>query len=119
MAHSVGGMFDSPHGECNSLLIDHVIRFNWSHAGHRYGELADIFGLSLEGLSSREACDAIANTVSRFKKRVGITNTLNSYGIQDKDIPHLARMAVNDPCMATNPVPPTISDIEAIYAQAL
>jgi len=28
-------------------------------------------------------------------------------------------MAVNDPCMATNPVPPTIKDIETVYAQAL
>lgn len=118
MAHSVGGMFDSPHGECNSLLVDHVMRFNWPQAGHRYRELADIFGLSLEGLSASDACDAIADAVARFKKRVGITRTLKNYGIQDKDIPHLARMAVNDPCMATNPVPPTISDIEAIYAQA-
>ena len=26
MSHSIGGLFDQPHGECNSLLIDHVVR---------------------------------------------------------------------------------------------
>ena len=119
MAHSIGGMFDLPHGECNSLLVDHVMRFNWSQAGDRYGELADIFGLQLKGLPSREACESLVGAVARFKNQIGITCTLKDHGIREKDIPHLARMAVNDPCMATNPVPPTIKDIETVYAQAL
>jgi alcohol dehydrogenase len=119
MAHSLGGMFDLPHGECNSLLIDHVMRFNWPQAGKRYGELADIFGLQLEGLSSSEICETVAGAVARLKKRIGITRTLKDCGIRSEDIPHLAQIAVKDPCMATNPVPPTIKDIETIYAQAL
>jgi alcohol dehydrogenase class IV len=118
MAHSIGGMFDLPHGECNSLLVDHVMRFNWSHAGDRYSELAAVFGLQLKDLPLREACETLVGAVARFKNHIGITSTLRDYGIQEKDIPQLARMAVNDPCMATNPVPPTISDIEAVYAQA-
>ena len=119
MAHSVGGRFDLPHGECNSLLIEHVIRFNWPAAGDRYRELAGIFGISLEGLSSREACQSVAEAVRRFKQRIGITGSLGTRGIQRDAIPLLARTAVNDPCMATNPMPPTINDIESVYAQAL
>ena len=119
MAHSIGGMFDLPHGECNSLLVDHVMRFNWSQAGGRYGELATIFGLQLKDLPPREACETLVGAVTRFKNQIGITCTLKNHGIRENDIPHLARMAIHDPCMATNPVPPTISDIETVYAQAL
>jgi alcohol dehydrogenase class IV len=119
MAHSIGGRFDLPHGESNSLLIDHVIRFNWSQAGEKYRALAPVFGLRLEGATSREACEAILDAMTRFKNRIGINRTLKDCGIRKEDIPPLARMAVNDPCMATNPVAPTISDIETVYDQAL
>ena len=119
MGHSIGGMFDLPHGECNSLLIDHVMRFNWPQAGERYCELADIFGLHLEGLPANEICETLIGAVARFRKRLGINRTLKDYGIRSSDIPHLSQMAVNDPCMATNPVPPTIKDIESVYARAL
>jgi alcohol dehydrogenase class IV len=119
MAHSIGGSFDLPHGESNSLLIDHVIRFNWSQAGDKYRTLAPVFGLQLEGASSRESCEAIVDAMTRFKNRCGINRTLKDCGIRKEDIPLLARMAVNDPCMATNPVAPTISDIETVYAQAI
>ena len=63
--------------------------------------------------------ETVAAAVARLKKRIGITRTLKDCGIRSEDIPQLARIAVKDPCMATNPVPPTIKDIETIYAQAL
>ena len=119
MAHSIGGMYDLPHGECNSLLVDHVLRFNWPRAGQRYGELAAIFGLQQVGMDPGEICEAVVGAMGRFKRRLGITASLGERGIHREDIPHLARMAVNDPCMATNPVPPSIQDIEMVYAQAL
>jgi alcohol dehydrogenase len=119
MAHSIGGMFDLPHGECNSLLMDHVMRFNWPNAGRRYCEVADSFGLSVADLPPEEACAAVCEAVARFKNRLGITCTLKDRGIRREDIPQLARIAVGDPCMATNPVAPTINDIETVYAQAL
>jgi len=119
MAHSIGGLFDLPHGECNSLLIDHVVRFNWPQAGHRYATLADSLGVSLEGLSSGATCETIMEALSRFRHRIGITARLRDRGIRRKDIPQLARLAVDDPCMATNPVAPTTNDIETVYAQAL
>jgi len=30
MAHSLGGLLDLPHGECNSILLEHVIALNYS-----------------------------------------------------------------------------------------
>jgi alcohol dehydrogenase class IV len=119
MAHSIGGLFDLPHGECNSILMDHVVRFNWPRASHRYREISPIFGLQLNDRTENEACEMLADAVAQFKRRIGITHTLKDCGIRSEDIPQLARTAIGDPCMATNPVAPTINDIESVYAQAL
>jgi alcohol dehydrogenase class IV len=119
MAHSMGGMYDLPHGECNSLLVSHVMRYNWPQAGERYAELAEIFGLELAGRSSAEACKAMIGAIGHFKESIGITATLATRGVRQEDIPGLARTAISDPCMATNPVSPSIQDIETVYAQAL
>ena len=119
MAHSIGGRYDLPHGECNSLLVGHVMRYNWPQAGRRYAALADIFELSLAGSSPGEACEALVGAIDQFKERIGITATLAERGVMQDDIPGLARMAVSDPCMATNPVSASIQDIETVYAQAL
>jgi alcohol dehydrogenase class IV len=119
MSHSIGGLFDQPHGECNSLLIDHVVRFNWPRAGHRYAALADSLEVPVEGLSTDAVRGAFIKALVGFKHRIGIKASLADLGIRKQDIPQLARMAVDDPCMATNPISPTINDIETVYAQAL
>jgi alcohol dehydrogenase class IV len=38
-AHALGGLLDLLHGECNALLLDHVIRFNFESAPDRYREV--------------------------------------------------------------------------------
>ena len=36
MAHSLGGMMDLPHGECNAMLLSPVIAYNFTSAPARY-----------------------------------------------------------------------------------
>ena len=36
MAHSLGGWLDLPHGECNALLLEHVIAYNYPQAAERF-----------------------------------------------------------------------------------
>jgi len=33
MAHSLGGALGLPHGECNAILLEHVVRYNFSATG--------------------------------------------------------------------------------------
>jgi alcohol dehydrogenase len=40
MAHSMGGLLDLPHGECNSILLEHVIAMNFESAITRYTDIA-------------------------------------------------------------------------------
>ena len=70
----------------------------------------------------RQVCDVIVavggGSPMDCAKAIGISATLKERGLKKGDIPQLARIAINDPCMATNPIAPTINDIETVYAQA-
>jgi alcohol dehydrogenase class IV len=39
-------------------------------------------------------------------------------GVSRSEIPELARKAINDPCIFTNPRQMTLQDIEALYDKA-
>jgi alcohol dehydrogenase len=119
MAHSLGGFLDLPHGECNAILLEHVIAYNFRQAPDRYAKIGEAFGLNLHGMQSPEIQDAVISEISRLKRSVGIQNTLGERGTKRSDIPALAEKAMKDPCMVTNPRVPTQRDIEVIYEEAL
>lgn len=119
MAHSLGGLLDLPHGECNALLLDHVIGYNFPEAVERYARIAQAMGLDIQGKQPAKIKQAILAEIRRLKKQVGIHSTLGQKGATLSDIPHLARKALNDPCMVTNPRIPNQRDIEVIYEEAL
>lgn len=119
MAHSLGGLLDLPHGECNAILLGHVIAYNFPEAIERYARIGQAMGLDLRGHNGAEIKRAVLAEVGRLKKQAGIHKTLGERGATLSDIPLLARKALNDPCMVTNPKVPCQRDIEVIYEEAL
>ncbi|WP_298273412.1 alcohol dehydrogenase-like regulatory protein ErcA [Geobacter sp.] len=119
MAHSLGGMLDSPHGECNALLLSHVIDFNFDAVPDRYMLVGEAMGLSVLGMAPHDVRSALHSTLVSLRESAGITHTLARLGVSRSDIPELAEKAMNDPCIFTNPRQPTREDIEAIYEKAL
>jgi alcohol dehydrogenase len=119
MAHSLGGLLDLPHGECNAILLDHVVGFNFAEAGPRYGAIAQAMGLEVAGLTDGQSKSTILAGIASLKKSVGIHSTLGSWGATSADIPVLAKKALADPCMVTNPRSANQRDIEVIYEEAL
>lgn len=114
MAHSLGGMLDLPHGECNAILLDHVVAFNHEAAPERYTEIARIFHVT-----DPDSPAALCAAIRRFKQSVGIHASLATVGVTPGAIPLLAASSLHDPCMFTNPRRPGLSDIEAIFTGAL
>lgn len=119
MAHSLGGMLDSPHGDCNSLLIGPVIVYNFPAVSERYRSIASAMGIDLGTMDDAAACSALVAGIDRLKRNIGVTGTLSGLGVTRDHLPQLAAKAMRDACMVTNPRRPTRQDIEAIYAAAL
>jgi len=119
MAHSIGGYLDFPHGECNALLLDSVIAYNYSAAARRYETINAIMKSEMETSTAQEHKQNLIDRIRVFRKTVGINESLGTMGVKKEEIPALAAYAMKDACMVTNPRRPTQPDIEAIYEAAL
>ncbi|WP_027722367.1 alcohol dehydrogenase-like regulatory protein ErcA [Maridesulfovibrio zosterae] len=119
MAHSLGGLLDLPHGECNAILLPYVIRKNFSSAVERYTEISESMGINVQNKSSDQVCDELVQRVIELRTAAGIHKSLRDFGLREADIPKLAELALKDACMVTNPVELTQKDIEKIYEAAL
>jgi alcohol dehydrogenase class IV len=118
MAHSLGGLLDSVHGECNAILLPHVVAFNFESAPERYVEIGRAMGLETGGVAPEKALAALRAELARLTKAAGINYTLGTLGVSRDDIPRLAAGALSDPCIFTNPRQPSQKELEAIYEQA-
>jgi alcohol dehydrogenase class IV len=119
MAHSLGGFLDLPHGECNSVLLEHAIAFNFNTAAERYNKIGEAMGLDLRGMNTAGRKKTILSFVNNLRKSVGIDGNLSGMGVKSSDIPSLAQKAIKDICIYTNPRKATRRDIEVIYEEAL
>lgn len=119
LAHALGGFLDLPHGECNALLLEHVVRFNISKASDRYKQIGEAIGLEMTGLTERQRARRITDALSHLRSRLGIVNSLAQRGVRSVDIPELAFHALNDACLVTNPRHAQIDDIKVIYGEAM
>ena len=119
MAHSLGGYSDLPHGECNALLLEHVAEFNFDACPGRYATISTILQPHhAHGKTCMDKEDLVL-ALRRLRESVGVTDRLSDLGVTMKDIPELAKKAIRDPCLATNPKKMTVGDIEWIYERAL
>jgi len=119
MAHSLGGALDIAHGECNAILLDHVIEFNLSSSLERFEHIAAAMGLDLRGLTSNGKKSALLNHVRELKRAAGINRTLSGLGVSRSDVYLFSDHAIKDPCMSTNPRTPSHRDVEVLYEESL
>lgn len=119
MAHSLGGALDLSHGECNAMLLEHVVAFNYAEAGDRYRDVARALGLDVERMTVSESRRAVFDEFRRLRIASGIYGGLEARGVRVADIADLAANALNDACMVTNPRSAVKRDLEVIFEEAL
>lgn len=118
MAHSLGGYLDLPHGECNALLLEHVIAYNFEAAPDRYAAIAAALGIPAHERTGNGMRTAVLTRINAMRTAAHIAGTLADRGLQSGDIPVLADKAVRDPCLVTNPRNAAKRDLEVIYEEA-
>jgi maleylacetate reductase len=101
ICHIIGGHFDVPHGDSNSVILPHVIAFN---APAMPDIAADIAG----ALGSRAAAVGIADLAAR----IGAPRSLHALGIPATGLAAVAREVVAKGIH--NPRPMTVEGIEAL-----
>lgn len=115
MAHSLGAVYDTPHGVANAILLPTVMLYNAEATGEKYRNIAKAMGVEgTETMTAEEYRKAACDAVSQLSKDVGIPQSLRGI-VKEEDIDFLAQSAMDDACRPGNPKDPTKEDIIALY----
>ena len=99
IAHTLGGLYDVPHGRANAVLLPVVLEEYGPAAHKRLAELADVVGLCPEG-SRAEKAEAFIAAVCAMNRKLGIPGGF--FCIREEDLPQMAAWAEAE----ANPVYP-------------
>lgn len=119
MAHSLGAMYDTPHGIANAVLLPYVMAYNESASKEKYKDIALAMGVKgVHDMSLDEASASAITAVKDLSFKLGIPKKLIDLGINKEDIQELAGKSIKDVCTGGNPKEVTIKDIIEIYYNA-
>ena len=119
MSHSMGGLLDLPHGECNSILLEHIIRINFDTVPERYRDIAKQLGLSVDNVSNFLLLEMIIDRIASIRSSLNIPASIKVAGLSEQTVDYLVENALNDPCMVTNPRILTKEEVRSIYGRVL
>ena len=111
IAHNLGGMYGTPHGLANAVVLPYVLEYFGETAYAPLAKLADIAGITSSGMNEAQKAKLFIESVKEFNKKMNIPDKLE---ILEKDIPTIARRALKE----GNPLYPVpkIMDLEDCMA---
>ena len=119
MAHSLGAVYDTPHGVANAILLPTVMEYNAEATGEKLKDVAIAMGVEgVEKMSQEEYRKAAVDAVKKLSKDVGIPADLKAI-VKPEDLDFLTQSALDDACRPGNPKEPTFEDIKNLYLKLM
>ena len=119
MAHSLGAVYDTPHGVANAILLPTVMEYNAEATGEKLREVAIAMGVEgVENMSQEEYRKAAVDAVKKLSQDVGIPADLKAI-VKPEDLDFLTQSAMDDACRPGNPKEPTFEDIKNLYLKLM
>lgn len=119
MAHTLGALYDTPHGVANAILLPTVMAYNADATGEKYRDIAEAMGIpGVEKMTLEEARSAAVEAVRQLSADVGIPADLKDI-VKKEDLPFLAQSAFDDACRPGNPKDTSVEDITALFESLL
>ena len=116
MAHTLGAVYDTPHGVACAMMLPIVMEFNQEYTGTKFKDIAEAFDVDTTGMTPAEYRKAAIDAVRQLSVDVGIPTKLD---IKEEDLPFLCESAKADACAPGNPRPADIADFEAMFRQIM
>ncbi len=115
MAHSLGAVYDTPHGVANAILLPTVMEYNAPCTGDKYKYIAKAMGVEgVESMSQEEYRKAAVDAVKKLSADVGIPADLKAI-VKEEDLDFLSESAYADACRPGNPRDTSVEEIKALY----
>ena len=118
MAHTLGAVYDTPHGVACAMMLPIVMESNADCTGEKYREIARAMGVKgVDDMSVEEYRKAAIDAVAQLSVDVGIPTKLEA--IKEDDLDFLAESAHADACAPGNPKDASVEDLKALFRKIM
>ena len=118
MAHTLGAVYDTPHGVACAMMLPIVMEYNADCTGEKYREIARAMGVKgVDEMSQDEYRAAAINAVRQLSADVGIPAKLDA--LKEEDLDFLAQSAAADACAPGNPKEASVEDFKALFRKIM
>ena len=117
MAHTLGAVYDTPHGVACAMMLPIVMEFNQEYTGEKFKDIAEAFGIDTTGMDAATYRKAAIDAVKQLSVDVGIPTKLEA--LKEEDLPFLCESAAADACAPGNPREASIADFEAMFRKLM
>ena len=118
MAHTLGAVYDTPHGVACAMMLPIVMEYNADCTGEKYREIARAMGVKgVDEMSEEEYRKAAIDAVRQLSVDVGIPTKLEA--IKEDDLQFLAESAYADACAPGNPKDASIDDLKELFRKIM
>ena len=117
MAHTLGAVYDTPHGVACAMMLPIVMDFNKECTGEKYKAIAEAFGVDTTGMDQDTYRIAAIDAVQQLSVDVGIPTKLEK--LAEEDLAFLCESAKADACAPGNPKAADIADFEAMFRKLM
>ena len=115
MAHSLGAVYDTPHGVANAILLPTIMEYNAPCTGDKYKYIAKAMGVEgVDSMSQEEYRKAAVDAVKKLSADVGIPADLKAI-VKEEDLDFLSESAYADACRPGNPRDTSVEEIKELY----
>lgn len=117
MAHTLGAVYDTPHGVACAMMLPIVMEFNQEYTGEKFKAIAEAFDIDTTGMDAATYRKAAIDAVKQLSVDVGIPTKLEA--LKEEDLPFLCESAAADACAPGNPREASIADFEAMFRKLM
>lgn len=117
MSHTLGAVYDTPHGVACAMMLPIVMDFNKENTGEKYKSIAEAFGIDTTYMDQDTYRKAAIDAVQQLSVDVGIPTKLEK--LREEDLPFLCESAAADACTPGNPKAATLEEYEAMFRKLM
>lgn len=115
MSHTLGALYDTPHGVANAICLPTVMEYNAVATGERYRDIARAMGVEgTDAMSQEEYRKAAIDAVRKLSADVGIPADLSEI-VKEEDLDFLSESAYADACRPGNPRDTSAAEIKELF----
>ena len=117
MAHTLGAVYDTPHGVACAMMLPIVMEYNAEMTGEKFKDIAEAMGVDTTGMSQDEYRKAAVAAVRQLSEDVGIPSRLEA--LKEEDLDFLAESAFADACCPGNPKDTSVEDVKELFRKLM